>query len=196
MPNISPAIETSNEAGDSSNENDLAQCEIMVSDENIKTKDAGRSESDQTKTKRNFSTLIKKDGTKILLLLYLYFLQGVPLGLAASIPFLLSTRSISYSDQGTFSFASWPFSIKLLWAPVVDSLYIFKFGRRKSWLIPVQFLISVFMLSFASSAQSLVDTGTTKADIIFLTSIFFSLNFLAATQDICVDGWAITMLSE
>lgn len=195
MSHISPAIETTNDARDASKENDVPRCEIMVTDDDIETKDSGLSESDKP-PKKNFSTLMKKDGTKILLLLYLYFLQGVPLGLAASIPFLLSTRSISYSDQGTFSFASWPFSIKLLWAPVVDSLYIFKFGRRKSWLIPVQFLISIFMLSFASSAQTLVDTGTTKADIIFLTSIFFSLNFLAATQDICVDGWAITMLSE
>lgn len=32
--------------------------------------------------------------------------------------------------------------------------------------------------------------------IIFLTFIFFCLNFLAATQDIAVDGWALTMLSR
>lgn len=29
-----------------------------------------------------------------------------------------------------------------------------------------------------------------------LTTIFFSLNFLAATQDIAVDGWALTMLKR
>ena len=29
-----------------------------------------------------------------------------------------------------------------------------------------------------------------------LTIIFFALNFLAATQDIAVDGWALTMLSK
>lgn len=32
--------------------------------------------------------------------------------------------------------------------------------------------------------------------IAFLTGIFFCLNFLAATQDIAVDGWALTMLSR
>ena len=32
--------------------------------------------------------------------------------------------------------------------------------------------------------------------ILFLTAIFFCLNFLAATQDIAVDGWALTMLSR
>lgn len=29
-----------------------------------------------------------------------------------------------------------------------------------------------------------------------LTAIFFMLNFLAATQDIAVDGWALTMLKR
>lgn len=29
-----------------------------------------------------------------------------------------------------------------------------------------------------------------------LTALFFALNFLAATQDIAVDGWALTMLSK
>lgn len=30
----------------------------------------------------------------------------------------------------------------------------------------------------------------------FLTLMFFCLNFLAATQDIAVDGWALTMLRQ
>jgi len=45
---------------------------------------------------------LRKDFTKILFLVYLYFLQGIPLGLSASVPFLLTSYSVSYSDQGTF----------------------------------------------------------------------------------------------
>jgi PAT family acetyl-CoA transporter-like MFS transporter 1 len=33
-------------------------------------------------------------------------------------------------------------------------------------------------------------------DIAILTFYFFCLNFLAATQDIAVDGWALTMLKR
>lgn len=33
-------------------------------------------------------------------------------------------------------------------------------------------------------------------NIPMLTGIFFMLNFLAATQDIAVDGWALTMLKR
>lgn len=43
--------------------------------------------------------------------------------------------------QALFSLAAWPFSLKLLWAPLVDALYIQRIGRRKSWLIPVQYLM-------------------------------------------------------
>ena len=108
---------------------------------------------------------IKKDIGKILFLIYLYFLQGIPIGLGVSVPFFLSSRAVSYSEQGTFSFASWPFSIKLLWAPIVDSIYIIKFGRRKSWLISIQFLIGAVMLSFADFTQSLVETANSEAGI-------------------------------
>lgn len=137
-----------------------------------------------------------KDKKKVMLLTYLYFLQGIPLGLSASMPFLLSARGVSYSDQGTFSFAIWPFSLKILWAPLVDSLYVKRFGRRKTWLVPIQFLMALFLFTCAERIQTLIDSGSTNADIIFLTFVFGSFVTLAATQDIAVDAWAITMLSR
>jgi PAT family acetyl-CoA transporter-like MFS transporter 1 len=82
-----------------------------------------------------YSSSLKKDFPSILLLMFLYFLQWIPLGLIGSLPYILSARKVSYADQGTFSFAMWPFSLKLLWAPIVDSLFIRKLGRRKSWFV-------------------------------------------------------------
>lgn len=66
----------------------------------------------------------------VLLLLFLYVLQGIPLGLAGSIPLILQSKNVSYKDQAFFSFVFWPFSLKLLWAPLVDALYFSRFGRR------------------------------------------------------------------
>ena len=82
----------------------------------------------------------------IALLVFLYVLQGIPLGLAGAMPMLLQTRKVSYKDQATFSLVFWPFSMKLLWAPIVDTAYFSRFGRRKSWLLPVQYLIGIFLL--------------------------------------------------
>lgn len=88
----------------------------------------------------------RKDKSSITLLLFLYLLQGVPLGMAGSIPLIIQTIGVSWSQQATFSFAFWPFSLKLLWAPLVDALYLKRFGRRKSWLIPTQYLIGIVMI--------------------------------------------------
>jgi MFS transporter, PAT family, solute carrier family 33 (acetyl-CoA transportor), member 1 len=76
--------------------------------------------------------------------------------------------------------------VKLLWAPIVDSIYFKKFGRRKTWLIPVQFLIGILMFSTANIAQKLIDQGQSKTDILILTIIFLIFNLLAATQGIFI----------
>ncbi|CAG7824081.1 unnamed protein product [Allacma fusca] len=139
-------------------------------------------------TKANF----RKDLGNIFLLVFLYVLQGIPLGLIASIPMILQNRSVSYKEQAKFSFAIWPFSLKLFWAPIVDALYSSRMGRRKTWLVPMQYLIGIFMLTLSPRVNELLDTG----NIGLITGVFFMLNFLAATQDIAVDGWALTMLRK
>jgi hypothetical protein len=45
---------------------------------------------------------------------------------------------------------------------------------------------------FNFSVEDLIEKG----DVMKLTAAFFFLNFFAATQDIAVDGWALTMLSK
>ncbi|TDH68888.1 hypothetical protein CCR75_000461 [Bremia lactucae] len=136
------------------------------------------------------------DWPSILLLLLLYTLQGIPMGLTSSIPFILQ-KKVGYGDQATFSLVSWPFSLKLLWAPIVDSLYSERFGRRKSWLIPVQFICAAFMVVGSWFMNDLLGEGEDQEPhVIYLTAFFFILYFIMATQDIVVDGWAITMLSE
>ena len=49
-------------------------------------------------------------------------------------PFLLQAKA-SYTAIGIFSLASYPYSFKLLWSPLVDSIYSLAFGRRKSWVV-------------------------------------------------------------
>ena len=53
-------------------------------------------------------------------------------GLSASIPFILQERVHNYSQQALFSFVTWPFSLKLLWAPIVDGLFFRKVRIRGS----------------------------------------------------------------
>lgn len=139
---------------------------------------------------------MKGDKLNMALLLFLYTIQGIPLGLSAAIPMILQNRGVSYKQQAEFSFVSWPFSLKLLWAPLVDSIFSPKIGRRKTWLIPTQYLISFFMLLLSRRIDYWLGDDKNPPNIEILTILFFSLNFLAATQDIAVDGWALTMLKK
>ncbi|CAI6365998.1 unnamed protein product [Macrosiphum euphorbiae] len=139
---------------------------------------------------------LKGDWLNFFMLLLLYTMQGLPLGLSSAIPILLqSKKDTSYQDQALFSLVIWPFSLKLLWAPLLDSLYVHKIGKRKSWLIPVQYLIGTILLYLGSSIDILLpETG--KPNVMVLVYLFFITNFLSATQDIAVDGWALTMLNK
>lgn len=98
--------------------------------------------------------------------------------------------------QAEFSFVQWPFSLKLLWAPIVDSIFSKRFGRRKTWLIPTQYLMGMFMLLLSNYVEHWLGKKHEKPNIEMLTALFFALNVLAATQDIVVDGWALTMLKR
>lgn len=135
------------------------------------------------------------DGFKLFILLLLYVMQGLPMGLASAIPILLQREGLGFGAKGTFSLASWPYSIKILWAPVVDAIWMKSMGRRKSWILPAQMLTGVVMVYAGLGIDAQLGTDTEGINVPWLTSVFFVLYLLAATQDIAVDGWALTLLS-
>ncbi|UJR11679.1 hypothetical protein I4U23_015860 [Adineta vaga] len=129
--------------------------------------------------------------SNICLVTILYTLQGFNIGLVMSIPLFLIYYGATWKDRGTFNFSGYPFSMKLLWAPFVDVLYIKRFGRRKSWLVPVQMIIAAVLLVLSFYIESLILANR----IVILTIVFFIVVFLTATEDICVDGFAITLFA-
>ena len=61
------------------------------------------------------------DKIHVLLLSFLYFLQGIPIGLDLAIPLILSRRNVPYSDQAVFSISTYPFSMKVTLGKEGDS---------------------------------------------------------------------------
>ncbi|GAA5872231.1 hypothetical protein JCM16303_001023 [Sporobolomyces ruberrimus] len=139
-------------------------------------------------------TLSLRDQKALALLVALYLLQGIPVGLAfGSIPFLLRSK-LSYSQIGIFTLCTYPYSLKLLWSPIVDSIFSPKLGRRKSWIVPIQTIVGMMFWWLGSNVQQMMEVE--EPDVNTLTALFFTLVFFAATQDIAVDGWALTLLSK
>jgi len=152
--------------------------------------------SDNKYAKHDKEQGLKGDYAALGLLMLLYTLQGVPMGLGGSVPLLLASKGVSKSAQAAFSIVSWPFSIKLLWAPLVDSVYSGFFGRRKTWIVPAQAGIGALLL-WASPRVDVWLGGSTgeEPNVGTLTTLFLCFYFLAATQDVAVDGLALTILS-
>ena len=112
------------------------------------------------------------------------------MGLAmGSVPFLLKSV-VSYSSIGVFSLAAYPYSLKLLWSPIVDAVWSPTLGRRKSWILPIQTISGVSMLWLGSVVNKMMESAGDKdgSGIWNFTFWWFALVFLCATQDIAVDG--------
>jgi len=129
---------------------------------------------------------------RISLIIVLYFLQGVILGFISSVPIFLASHHASWTQQGTFNWVQYPFSLKILWAPIIDSIYIRRFGRPLTWLIPIQFFIGLILLILSFYIQDLID----NLQLNILTIVLFILCFLIASQDIAVDGWSIALFND
>lgn len=145
----------------------------------------------------SFSDLPPQDRSNFLLLCLLYFLQGIPMGLASgSVPFLLK-KYLSYGQIGVFSLAIYPYSLKLLWSPIVDAVWSQRFGRRKSWITPVQTISGLAMIYLGGVIDQMMEAAGANGDrgVWNFTGWWFLLVFTCATQDIAVDGWAISLIS-
>jgi len=79
-----------------------------------------------------------QDKKGIVILTILYFIQGLPIGLVGStIPFLLMEKGVNYKELALLSFAFYPFSFKIFFAPFEDLYYSRSFGKRKTYIIPI-----------------------------------------------------------
>ncbi|KAL4068251.1 acetyl-coenzyme A transporter 1-domain-containing protein [Scleroderma yunnanense] len=171
---------------------DDVEMSLLNGDERIRATEG--LDDDEALVEKKSRAILARDKRAMALLIILYLIQGIPLGLAlGSIPFILRDH-LSYSQLGIFALSNYPYSLKLLWSPLVDSTFIPSIGRRKSWIIPMQLIIGSMMLYIAANAERLFEH---PADNVHeLTFVFTSLVFFSATQDIAVDGWALTLLSQ
>jgi MFS family permease len=122
---------------------------------------------------------------KTLALFFLYFAQGMPVGfIYVALPVFLRQQGVTLTLIGLANILALPWSVKFLWAPLVD-----KFGRRKkNWIIIMQFGMTAAVLALMQVNPA------SHLHLFFL--LVFALNFTAATQDIAVDGLAVRILKD
>ncbi|MBK7251293.1 MAG: MFS transporter [Gammaproteobacteria bacterium] len=118
------------------------------------------------------------------------------LGFSAGLPFMLVFSTLSAwlrqagIERATIGMLAWvgiAYSIKFLWAPVVDRLALplldRLLGRRRSWMLVAQLGIALGLANIASSDP--------VQSIGHVALFALMVAFCSATQDIAIDAWRI-----
>jgi PAT family beta-lactamase induction signal transducer AmpG len=130
---------------------------------------------------------------RVLIVLFLGFSSGLPLALSGSTLLVWMTEAkVNLGTIGLFALVGTPYTVKFLWAPLIDALDVpvlsRRLGRRRGWLLLSQFLLiaAIVFLGFCDPALSpfLVAVGA----LLVATA--------SATQDIIVDAFRVESLDE
>jgi PAT family beta-lactamase induction signal transducer AmpG len=109
----------------------------------------------------------------------LAFASGFPFGLInETIPIYLRTHGVGRVEIGQLSRLSLPWSLKWLWAPLID-----RHGTRKQWIVSCLLGLSVLTLAIATLPSGQVG--------IALWVVLALIVLLSATQDVAIDAYTI-----
>ncbi len=128
---------------------------------------------------------------RVLIVMFLGFSAGLPLALSGStLLYWMREVGVDLGTIGLFALVGTPYTVKFLWAPLVDALDVpvlsRLLGRRRGWLIFSQLLLiaAIVLLGFSDPAVSpwLVAVGA----LLVATA--------SATQDIVIDAFRVESL--
>lgn len=129
----------------------------------------------------------KEQRRKMVLLGGLYITQFLGLGfIITAVPAIMRANGAGLDEIGWIYALGLIWSIKFLWAPLVDRFGSKRYGHYRIWLIVLQSLIIVSLIGAA-----FFDIGEQMG----ILAVFFALvSLFSATQDIAADALAVTVL--
>ena len=126
---------------------------------------------------------------RISVVLFLGFSSGLPLALSGgTLQAWLTVEDVDIKTIGLFSLVGLPYTLKFLWAPLLDRFSVPLFGRRRGWIFVSQFILLILIF-----AMSLVSPVNSTLVFAFLA---FGLAFASSSQDIVVDAYRAEVLRE
>ena len=130
---------------------------------------------------------------KILRLVFLGFSSGLPLALTFStLSVWLAENGVEKSTIGLFAALGVPYTLKFLWAPLIDRAYLpfltRSFGRRRAWMLFSQAALVLAIFALGQSDPAL-DAGR-------MALLALVVSFCSASQDIVLDAYRVETLDE
>ncbi len=126
---------------------------------------------------------------KMGILLLLGFSSGLPFYLTSkTLQAWMTTANVDLTTIGFFSLVTLPYSLKFVWAPVMDRYVPPFLGRRRGWV-----LITQVLLLLAIAAMSLHDP---QQGLRMLAVNAIAITFFSASQDISLDAYRTDVLQD
>ena len=128
---------------------------------------------------------------RVIAVLLLGFSSGLPLALTgATLQAWMTDSGVDLTLIGIFALVGLPYSIKFVWAPLVDRvrlpLLARRLGHRRAWLLAIQALLALAVVGLGFT-----DPGAAPAAT---AALAVAVAFLSATQDIVIDAFRIETL--
>lgn len=126
----------------------------------------------------------------ILIVAILGFSSGFPIVFTGgTLSAILVDVGFDVSTIGLFSMVTLPYTLKFLWAPLLDK-YSFPFvkGRRRGWILLSQALLIILINVLVYSVYN--------HGVLVIASIAVAIAFVSATQDIATDALRIEILTK
>jgi PAT family beta-lactamase induction signal transducer AmpG len=130
---------------------------------------------------------------RIAIIFFMGFSSGLPLLLTLStLSYWLAKVGLDKTSIGLFALVGLPYSIKFLWAPIIDQVHLpvlaRLIGHRRSWALVIQAALIAAILVLGS-CDPLAAPWTTAAAA-------FAVAFCSASQDIVIDAYRIEILGD
>ncbi len=122
-------------------------------------------------------------------LLVLGFASGLPLALTSgTLQAWATVEGVPLQEIGFLTLVGTAYTIKFLWAPLVDRFAPPLLGRRRGWMLVTQVLLAVAILAMGALSPS--------SALMPLALLAVLVAFLSATQDIAFDAYCTDVLRK
>ena len=138
---------------------------------------------------RKGGALTENKTRRVVTLCLMYFAQGLPWGFASVTFAAYLTANGTTVEEIAILFATvaLPWTFKWIWGPVVDALFIERYGPRRQWVLFAQ-------TGMALTLGSLIFVDDLNEKIELVTRVLFIHNIFASLQDVATDALAVEIL--
>ncbi len=130
---------------------------------------------------------------RVLIVMFLGFSSGLPLALSGStLQVWSATSGVDLKTIGFFTLVGTPYTLKFLWAPIVDAIDVpllsRLLGRRRGWLVFSQILLMATIVFLAFLDPAISPWHVAFGALLVATA--------SATQDIVIDAFRVESLDK